>query len=138
MTSPPEQRLAKISSTAPTFSAALRGYRQAQAAGDGAIADGILALLAGQPNVAAAAKRSCGAKGDIDHFGAQSFLQGVLIVLRDSGHPGLMLVLDEVETIQRALSDVRGFVCIANRVTLAALQKCGRCNAQLTMASRRT
>lgn len=102
-----EQRLAKVSSTAPTFSAALRGYRQAQAAGDRAIADGILAWLAGQPNVAAAAKRSCGVKGDIDHFGALSFLQGVLLVLRDSGHPGLMLVLDEVETIQRVRSDVR-------------------------------
>ena len=36
-----------------------------------------------------------------------SFLQGVLVVLRDSGHPGLMLILDEVETIQRVRSDVR-------------------------------
>jgi len=102
-----EQRLAKVTSTAPTFSAALRGYRQAQATGDQAIADGILAWLAGQPNVAATAKRYCGVKGDIDHFGALSFLQGVLTVLRDSGHPGLLLVLDEVETIQRVRSDVR-------------------------------
>jgi len=31
----------------------------------------------------------------------------VLIVLRDSGHPGLLLVLDEVETIQRVRSDAR-------------------------------
>jgi hypothetical protein len=102
-----EQRLVKVTSTAPTFSAALRGYRQAQAAGDRAIADGILAWLAGQPNVATAAKRFCGVKGDIDHFGALNFLQGVLIVLRDSGHPGLLLVLDEVETIQRVRSDAR-------------------------------
>lgn len=102
-----EQRLAKVTTAAPTFSAALRGYRQAQAAGDRATADGILAWLAGQPNVAATAKRYCGVKGDIDHFGALSFLQGVLIVLRDSGHPGLLLVLDEVETIQRVRSDVR-------------------------------
>jgi hypothetical protein len=28
-------------------------------------------------------------------------------VLRDSGHPGLLLVLDEVDTLQRARSDVR-------------------------------
>lgn len=102
-----EQRLAKVTDTAPTFSAALRGYRQAQAAGDRATAEAILAWLAGQPNVAAAAKRYCGVKGDIDHFGALSFLQGVLTVLRDSGHPGLLLVLDEVETIQRVRSDVR-------------------------------
>ncbi|MCE9553885.1 MAG: BREX system ATP-binding protein BrxD [Planctomycetes bacterium] len=102
-----EQRLAKVTRTAPTFSAALRGYREAQASGERATAEGILAWLAGQPNVAAAAKRVAGVKGDIDHFGAMSFLQGVLTVLRDSGHPGLLVVLDEVETIQRMRSDAR-------------------------------
>jgi hypothetical protein len=102
-----EQRLQKITSTAPTFSAALRGYREAQSSGDKAMAEGILAWLAGQPNVAAAAKRRAGVKGDIDHFGALSFLQGMLLVLRDSGHPGLLVVLDEVETIQRVRGDVR-------------------------------
>ena len=102
-----EQRLAKVSSTAPMFSAALRGYREALLAGDRPGADGVLAWLAGQPNVSAAAKRVAGVKGDIDHFGALSFLQGVLLVLRDSGHRGLLVILDEVETIQRVRSDVR-------------------------------
>jgi hypothetical protein len=89
------------------FSAALRGYRMAQAAGNLATADGIAAWLAGQPNVAAGAKRAAGVKGDIDHFGALNFLQGLLAVLRDSGHAGLLIVLDEVETIQRVRGDVR-------------------------------
>ena len=102
-----EQRLAKVTSTAPMFSAALRGYREAQASGDRPAAEGILAWLSGQPNVAAAAKRVAGVKGDIDHFGALSFLQGLLTVLRDSGHAGHLLILDEVETIQRVRSDVR-------------------------------
>jgi hypothetical protein len=102
-----EQRLSKVTATAPTFSAALRGYREAQAANDRVTAEGLLAWLAGQPNVAATAKRAAGIKGDIDHFGALSFLQGLLIVLRDSGHRGLLLILDEVETIQRMRSDVR-------------------------------
>lgn len=102
-----EQRLAKITGAAPMLSAALRGYRQAQAAGDHAIADGILAWLTGQPNVAANAKRYAGVKGEIDHFGALNFLQGLLTVLRDSGQSGLLLVLDEVETIQRVRGDVR-------------------------------
>ena len=102
-----EQRLAKVTSTAPMFSAALRGYREAQASGDRPAAEGILAGLSGQPNVAAAAKRVAGVKGDIDHFGALSFLQGLLTVLRDSGHAGHLLILDEVETIQRVRSDVR-------------------------------
>ena len=35
------------------------------------------------------------------------FLQGLLVVLRDAGHPGLLLVLDEVETLQRVRGDVR-------------------------------
>lgn len=102
-----EQRLTEVSNSAPTFSAALRGYRQAHAQGDSAVADGILAWLSGQPNVAASAKRLAGIKGDIDHFGALSFLQGVLTVLRDSGQAGMLVILDEVETIQRVRSDVR-------------------------------
>jgi hypothetical protein len=102
-----EQRLAKITATTPAFSLALRGYREAQANGNWSVAHGILAWLAGQPNVAAAAKRACGVKGDLDHFGALSFLQGVLTIIRDSGHPGLLIILDEVETIQRMRGDVR-------------------------------
>jgi hypothetical protein len=102
-----EQRLTKVTEAAPMFSAALRGYRLAQSSGDQATADGILAWLSGQPNVSANAKRFAGVKGDIDHFGALGFLQGLLTVLRDSGHPGLLVVLDEVETIQRVRSDVR-------------------------------
>jgi hypothetical protein len=43
----------------------------------------------------------------VDHFGALSFLQGLLVMLRDSGRPGLVFVLDEVETLQRVRSDVR-------------------------------
>lgn len=102
-----EQRLTKVTESAPMFSAALRGYRLAQSSGDQSTADGILAWLSGQPNVSSNAKRFAGVKGDIDHFGALGFLQGLLTVLRDSGHPGLLVVLDEVETIQRVRSDVR-------------------------------
>jgi hypothetical protein len=102
-----EQRLAKVTATAPMFSAALRGYRQAQVGGDRPTADAVLAWLAGQPNVAAAAKRSAGVKGEIDHFGALNCLQGLLTVVRDSGGAGLLIVLDEVETLQRVRGDVR-------------------------------
>jgi hypothetical protein len=102
-----EQRLAKVTAAAPMFSAALRGYRQAQADGNAATADTLLAWLAGQPNVAAAAKRAAGVKGEIDHFGALNCLQGLLTVLRDSGGAGLLIVLDEVETLQRVRGDVR-------------------------------
>lgn len=102
-----EKRLAEVSRTTPAFAAALRGYRQAQLAGDEATAEGLVAWLGGQPHVAASIRRSAGVRGDLDHFGAFGFLQGLLTVLRDSGHPGLLLVLDEVETLQRVRTDVR-------------------------------
>ncbi|PWU59499.1 BREX system ATP-binding protein BrxD [Micromonospora globispora] len=102
-----DQRLAAVSRTAPAFAAALRGYRTASLAGDPATAEAVLAWLGGQPHVAASARRVAGVRGDLDHFAALSFLQGLLAVLRDSGHPGLLLVLDEVETLQRVRSDAR-------------------------------
>jgi hypothetical protein len=102
-----EQRRAVVTRMAPTFATCLRGYRQALVSGDREIADGLMAWLSGLPNVSAQVKRHAGIKGEIDHCGAMSFLQGVLTVLRDSGYPGLVLVLDEVETLQRMRGDVR-------------------------------
>jgi hypothetical protein len=102
-----EQRLANVARSTAAFSAALRAYRTARFNGDDAVAEGLLAWIGGQPNVSASVKRAAGVKGDLDHFGALGFLQGLLTVLRDSGHPGLLLVLDEIETLQRVRSDVR-------------------------------
>lgn len=102
-----EAQLTNISQTAPAFSAVLRTYRRALADGDNMLAEGLISWLAGQPNVAASVKRAAGIKGDLDHFGAANFLVGLLIILRDSGFPGLVLVLDEVETLQRMRADTR-------------------------------
>ncbi|GAA4152373.1 BREX system ATP-binding protein BrxD [Actinomadura keratinilytica] len=102
-----ERRLAAVARTTPAFAAALRGYRRARLAGDDAVAEALLAWIGGQPNVAAAAKRFAGVRGELDHFGALGFLQGLLTVLRDCGHPGLLVVLDEIETLQRVRADVR-------------------------------
>ncbi len=102
-----ESRLGEVVKSAPAFGLTLRAYRHAMLEGEEEIADGLLAWMAGQPNISAAVKRYAKIKGDIDHFGALSFLQGVLTILKDSGHPGLLLVLDEVETLQRMRSDAR-------------------------------
>lgn len=102
-----ESRLSDVSRTNPTFATVLRAYRRAMLEGDGGLADGLVAWLGGQPNVGAAVKRYAGIKGDIDHAGALSFLQGLLTVIRDSGHGGLLVIIDEVETLQRVRSDAR-------------------------------
>ncbi|MDN5895081.1 MAG: BREX system ATP-binding protein BrxD [Nocardioides sp.] len=102
-----DKRLSEVSKEAPAFAAVLRAYRLAQQSGDAAQAEGLLAWLSGQPHVSASVKRAAGVRGDLDHFGALGFLQGLLTVLRDSDYAGLVLVIDEVETLQRMRSDVR-------------------------------
>jgi len=102
-----EQRLGPLAARAPALAAVLRGYRHALSEGDTARAEGLLAWLGGQPHVAAAVKRSAGIRGDLDHDGALAFLAGLLTILRGAGYAGLVLVLDEVETLQRVRSDAR-------------------------------
>jgi hypothetical protein len=102
-----ERRLAHVARTTPAFAAALRAYRKSVSDGDLATAQSLIAWIGGQPNVAAAARRAAGVRGDLDHFAALGFLQGLLTILRDSGHAGLLIVLDEIETLQRVRSDVR-------------------------------
>lgn len=102
-----EKRLGPLAAQAPALAAVLRGYRHALAEGDAARAEGLLAWLGGQPHVAASVKRSAGIRGDLDHDGALAFLAGLLTILRGAGYAGLVLVLDEVETLQRVRSDAR-------------------------------
>ena len=102
-----ERRLADVATSAPVFPIAIRSYRRFVTDGDHDSADALVAWLGGQPHIAASVKRKAGLKGDLDHFLALGFLRGLLAVLADAGNPGLLLVLDEVETMQRVRSDVR-------------------------------
>jgi hypothetical protein len=102
-----EGRLAEVSDINPQFSAVLRACHKAQLAEDYATAEGLMAWLMAQPNVGHSVKKMAGLKGDVDHTASLAFLRGMLTVLKQMGRPGLMLVLDEVETIQRVRSDSR-------------------------------
>lgn len=102
-----EARLQAVSSIEPQFSMALRSWHGARMRRDHATAEGLLAWLMGQPHVAASVKRGAGLKGDVDHYGAMGFFRGMLSLLEQTGRRGLVMVLDEVETIQRMRSDVR-------------------------------
>lgn len=102
-----DQRLAEATRVSPMFAQVVRAIRVASAAGDDETARGLVAWLSGQPNISASVKRGAGIKGDIDHDGALQMLAGLLTVLRDCGFAGMVVVLDEVETLQRVRSDVR-------------------------------
>lgn len=102
-----EERLSSVAQVAPVFPLALRGYLRAVEEDDTEIADGLAAWLGGQGNVSAAVKRYAGIKGELDKFTATGFLRGLIEILRGAGQSGLLLVLDEVETLQRMRTDTR-------------------------------
>ncbi len=102
-----DRRLAAVSDKAPIFPLAIRAYRKMVENEDRTGADAMVAWIGGQPNVAAAIKRQANIRGDLTNELAPSFFRGLLAVLKDAGHPGLILVLDEVETVQRMRSDTR-------------------------------
>ena len=103
-----EDELADISKVNPAFAAVLRTYHRAQVHGDRALAQGLLGWLGGQPNTGRALKTAAGIRGEVDGQAALTFLGGLLRLLRQSGYRGLLVVLDEVETIQRIPSNMRG------------------------------
>lgn len=102
-----EERLRAVAEDQPAFSSALRAAHRARLEEDEATFEGLVAWLMGQPHVAASIKRKANLKADLDHTGALAFLRGLLLLLKQTGRPGLFLVLDEVETIQRARGDSR-------------------------------
>ncbi len=71
-------------------------------------AGALLSWLAGSENVAAGAKKVAGVKGDIGSKEAMDYLLGVLEIVKAAGYRGLVIVIDEAETILRMRRDVRG------------------------------
>lgn len=96
-----EDKLADLSRRNPAFAQVLRAYHRATHEGDFSTAQGLLAWLAGQPHTDRSVLKAAGVKGKVDGQAALTFLVGLLYLLRQSGYSGLVVVLDEVETIQR-------------------------------------
>jgi hypothetical protein len=77
-------------------------------AGKSAEAGALLSWLSGSGNVAAELKKSAGVKGDISSRDALAYLHGILEIVKAAGYEGLVIVIDEAETILRMRQDVRG------------------------------
>lgn len=102
-----EARLVEVARDQPAFSSALRAAHRARLDSDPDTLDGLIGWLMGQPHVAASIKKKANLKGDLDHTGALAFFRGLLVLLKQTGRPGLLFILDEVETIQRVRADSR-------------------------------
>lgn len=75
--------------------------------GEVAEAGSLISWLSGSGNVGAAAKRLAGVKGDIGSRDALDYLRGVLAIVKAAGYKGLVIVIDEAETILRMRKDSR-------------------------------
>ncbi len=69
---------------------------------------GLVSWLSGSSNVAASVKSLAGIKGDIASSDAMAYLRGILEIVKRAGYTGLVIVIDEAETILRMRGDVRG------------------------------
>jgi len=70
-------------------------------------AGSLISWLCGSGNVAASAKKAAGIKGDIGSRDALDYLRGILEIVKAAGYKGLVIVIDEAETILRMRSDSR-------------------------------
>jgi hypothetical protein len=68
----------------------------------------LVSWLSGSANVAASIKGLAGIKGDITSSDAMAYLRGILAIIKHAGYTGLVIVIDEAETILRMRGDVRG------------------------------
>lgn len=75
--------------------------------GDVANAGALISWLCGSGNVAAAVKKQAGIKGDISSRDALDYLRGVLEIVKAAGYKGLVIAIDEAETILRMRKDSR-------------------------------
>ena len=99
-----EQRLAAVSAAQPQFAAVLRAYSHRAAARATTRSRKACSVADGPAQRRRAIKRAANLKGEIDHT-ARPASCGAARGAQQIGRTGLVLVLDEVETIQRMRAD---------------------------------
>jgi P-loop Domain of unknown function (DUF2791) len=70
-------------------------------------ASSLISWLSGSENVAASVKKLADIKGDISSSDALAYLRGILEISKAAGYKGMLIVIDEAETILRSRSDSR-------------------------------
>jgi len=90
------------------FISVLKAYFEAKQNGDFQTATSLISWMSGSKNVAAGAKKKAGIKGEISSSSALLYLKGILQIIKKAGYNGLVIIVDELETILRTRTDVRG------------------------------
>ena len=96
--------------TAPEeFVRVIQAIFAAKQRGDFAVASELISWVSGSrtASVDRAAKAAAGIKGEVTDTIALSFLRGIVEIIKQAGYAGLVIVVDEAETIMRMRRDVR-------------------------------
>ncbi|MCY1013409.1 BREX system ATP-binding protein BrxD [Nannocystis pusilla] len=70
-------------------------------------AGALISWLCGSSNIGAATKKLANIKGEIESGTALDYLRGVVAIIKAAGYDGLVIVIDEAETILRMRKDSR-------------------------------
>jgi hypothetical protein len=89
-----------VSVTDPQLASALRGYYRAYGEGDGALMEAALAFMRGEV-IVSQARSALKLAGRMTPENAFRRLRALLALTREAGYPGLLILIDEAETIQR-------------------------------------
>lgn len=93
-------QLSQIGEQESSFTRAIRGYYKARLSRDNELAQSSLAWLKGE-HVRADLKKEIEIKGDMNKSSAITFFQTWIRMIKTIGYSGLVIIFDEMETIQK-------------------------------------
>ncbi len=102
-----DEKLASIPGVPPDMTRVVSRIFQLKQAGKPHEANALVSWLSGSTNVSASEKKTAGVKGDIESTDALAYLRGILAIVTSADYEGLVIVIDEAETILRMRGDVR-------------------------------
>lgn len=99
--------IAKANATTSGIVQAFYSFYRGLMEGDRQLSDWALGWISGDTSIDRTAKSKIGVTGKVDKTNAFEFLLALLHILKLSGYKGLLIIIDEVETIRKERKDVR-------------------------------
>ena len=96
------EELLIVGSIAASFANAIRAFYKAKYEGDTVLAQGAVAWLKGE-NIRVELKKKLGVTGTVTRENSFEFFRALLHMIKTAGYDGLMVILDEVETVQQLI-----------------------------------
>ncbi|WP_336825136.1 BREX system ATP-binding domain-containing protein [Sporosarcina sp. USHLN248] len=99
--------LSKANATSPGIVQAFHSFYKGLMEGDRQLSDWAIGWIAGDASIDRVAKSKIGVTGKVDKTNAFEFLLALLHILKLSGYKGLLIIIDEVETVRKERRDIR-------------------------------